>query len=648
LDPWLARVSDAARHPLNRTNDRIKNALLRALEVLPSPLQGLVIELYRRRFVHLYDALRRIIGSGAYRRWVKLYDTISREDRLAILADIEGFADRPPISVVTPVFNTPERHLRAALDSVLDQIYSDWELCIADDASTAPHVQRILAEYAARDLRVRVVSRLVNGGISAASNSALEIATGRFVALLDHDDVLPAHALYLVAREIVRYPDVDLIYSDEDKLDGRNRRYDPHFKSDWNPDLFLSQNMISHLGVYRTSLVREIGGFRSKFDSSQDYDLALRVAEKTCPERIRHIPHVLYHWRATAGSAARSPQQKPDAPTTARNAVADHLRRSGATGDVTFAGGGLFQEVRYLPHREPSVTIIIPTRDRSDFLSRCVFGILEATDYCNLEVLIVDNLSSKPETQQFFREVSADPRVRVLRYEQPFNFSLINNWAVERASGAILLFLNNDTEVINRDWLRHLAANACRPEVGAVGAKLLYPNGRVQHAGIILGMGGVAGHFHLRRGREDPGYFSRARLQQNLSAVTAACLAVRRQVFAEVGGFDGTNLPVAFNDVDLCLRLRERGYLIVWTPLAQLYHHETASRASDLLGDRHREFVREREYMRARWGRILDHDPYFNPNLALDNPTIGLAFPPNISYPWRSGENVAGGARPLL
>jgi GT2 family glycosyltransferase len=533
-----------------------------------------------------------------------------------------------------PVFNTPERYLREALASVVDQLYPHWELCVADDASTAPHVAAVLVEYAARDARIKIVARAANGGISAATNSAVDIATGEFIGLLDHDDVLPQHALYMVAREIARDAKLDLVYSDEDKISRWGRRYDPHFKSDWNPDLFLTQNMISHLGVYRTSLVRKVGGLRAEFDGSQDYDLALRIVEQTQPQRIRHIPRVLYHWRAAAGSAARSAGAKPYAVEAARRAVRDHLRRRGVRAAVELADGSPFLQVCYSLDVEPSVSIIVPTKDQRDLLSRCVDGILNRTRYRKLQVLIVDNRSEKPATHAYLGEIAADPRVRVIRYDEPFNFSLVNNWAATQATGEVLLFLNNDTEVIGPDWLRHLVANACRCEVGAVGAKLLYPSGRVQHGGVILGMGGVGGHFHLGCQRHDPGYFSRAVLQQNLSAVTAACIAMRRTVFDEIGGFNG-DLRVAFNDVELCLRIRQRGYLIVWTPLAELYHHESASRGSDLLSARHQEFSQEVEYMRMNWGEVLDRDPYFNPNLSLRDLSISLAFPPAIDKPWR-------------
>jgi GT2 family glycosyltransferase len=614
----------------------VKRVALSAIAQLPEPAQRAVVAWYRRHAGPTYDAIRRMLRPDPYRRWVKLYDTLSATDCEAIAAAIAEFPYRPLISIVVPVFNTPERELRAALDSVFAQLYANWQLCIADDASTAPHVARVLQQYTARDQRVRVVMRPVNGGISAASNSAIELSSGDFIAFLDHDDALPAHALYMVAREIVLHPDVDLIYSDEDKLDRRGRRRDPYFKSDWNPDLFLSQNMISHLGVYRAALVRKVGGLRSEFDGSQDYDLALRILEQTGSERIRHIPHVLYHWRAAPRSTARSPEEKSYAVAAARRAVEDHLRRRGVRAEVTMAPSLLFQLVRYVLDREPMVSIIIPTRDRADLLSRCIAGILTGTDYRNLEILVVDNLSNEAATLAYLDHISREQRVRVLRYDAPFNFALINNWAAGQAEGEILLFLNNDIEVINPTWLQHMAANACRPEVGAVGARLLYPNGRVQHGGVILGIGGVAGHFHFGCRRDEPGYFSRAQLQQNLSAVTAACLAMRHQVFDEVAGFDGANLPIAYNDIDLCLRLRERGYLVVWTPLAELYHHESASRGSDLLPEQQPRFQRETNYMRAQWAEVLDQDPYFNPNLSLRDLAISLSFPPRVTYPWNS------------
>jgi glycosyltransferase involved in cell wall biosynthesis len=613
---------------------RLKNVLRRILHSLPDPAQRVVVDQYQRFAPLAYKALAGALRVSSYGRWVKRYDRLSDSDRNAIVAEIRRWSQPPLISVVMPVYDTPERYLKEALASVVAQLYSNWELCIADDASTARHVKAVLAAYATNDSRIKVVLRPTNGGISEATNSAVDVATGEYIAFLDHDDVLPEHALYMVAYEITRDPELDLIYSDEDKISGHGRRYDPHFKSDWNSDLFLGQNMISHLGVYRTSLVREVGRLRSEFDGSQDYDLALRIVERIEPQRIRHIPHILYHWRAAPGSAARSASEKPHALEAARKAVADHLRRSAIPANVAIVPGSPFLQISYELDCEPLVSVIIPTKDRKDLLSRCVSGVLERTRYENLELLIIDNRSEMSETRAYLAEIAANPRVRVLRYDHPFNFSLINNWAASQAAGEVLLFLNNDTEVIGPDWLRHLVANACRAEVGAVGAKLIYPSGRVQHAGVILGMGGVAGHFHLGCQRHDPGYFGRAALQQNLSAVTAACVAIRRSVFDEIDGFNG-NLRVALNDVDFCLRIRQRGYLIVWTPLAELYHHERASRGSDLVSARHREFSQEVAYMRAKWGWTLDHDPYFSPNLSLRHASTTLAFPPAIAKPWR-------------
>lgn len=613
---------------------RLKNVLVKGLALLPDQLQRLAVGLYLRHFHAILRMPACFLEFDSYRRWINRYDSLTAQDHKQIHADIENFRRHPLISVVVCVFNPPERYLRATLDSVIGQLYQNWELWLVDHASTAAHVLRVLAEYAQRDPRIKMVACPTDGGVSAACNNATEIATGEFLAFLGQLDVLSTHALYLVAREIDQHPTVDLVYSDEDNITARGRRYDPHFKSDWNPDLFLSQNMISQLGVFRAELVGKVGKLRPEFDGSQDYDLALRVIDATSAERIRHIPFVLYHRRAALASNACHLGERSSA-VRARDAVRDHLRRRRIDAEVVSTPGLSFRAVQYQLDSELSVSIIIPTKDRSDLLSRCVRGILEETTYRNLEVIIIDNHSEEEATHAYLRQIARNQRVRILQYNLPFNFSLINNWGAEQSRGDILLFLNNDTESIEAGWLRHMVANARRPEVGAVGAKLLYPNGRVQHGGVILGMTGIAGHLHRSRPADDPGYFGRAVLQQNLSAVTAACIAMRRDVFFEVGGFDGANLPVAFNDVDLCLRLRERGYLIVWTPLARLIHHETASRKLDLMPCRYREFLRENDYMRLRWGHILDRDPYFSPNLSRHDLSPRLAFPPAVRAPWR-------------
>jgi GT2 family glycosyltransferase len=571
-----------------------------------------------------------------YDTWVGLYDTLTAADREAIADDVARMTSRPLISIIMPVYNTPEPYLRRALDTVLDQLYPNWELCIADDASKLPHVAEVLAEYAARDTRVKVVRREHNGHISAASNTALEIAKGEFIALMDHDDELPAHALYLAAREIVCYPDVDVIYSDEDKIDENGRRYDPYFKSDWNPDLFHGQNMVSHLGVFRRTLLTAVHGFRVGYEGSQDYDLVLRAVEKTNGARIRHIPHILYHWRVFSSSSSFSTVALPTATDAARRALQDHFDRVGLAATVGPAPGAeWYSRITYpLPDPAPMVSLLVPTRDKVELLRQCVEGLLGETDYPNLEVLVLDNNSQEAETLAYFAELEGRARVRVLSYDGPFNFSAVNNFGVRHARGEILGLINNDIKVIEPGWLSEMVRHAIRSEVGAVGAKLYYADDTIQHAGVVTGINGVANHIHKHLPREHPGYFGRLRLVQNMTCVTAACLLMRRSVYDEVGGLDEANLAVAFNDIDLCLRVREKGYLVVWTPFAELYHLESASRGSDMAPDKIARFTREIRHMHDRWGTTLTNDPYYNPNLTLDDVNFALAFPPRTEKPW--------------
>ena len=574
--------------------------------------------------------------SADYKSWVRMYDTLTPEDATAIKADIARLPARPRFSVVMPVYNTPETYLREALDSVLAQFYPDWELCIADDASTAPHVQKVLAEYKARDSRIKVVRRETNGHISAASNSALDLATGDFVALMDHDDRLPPHALYIVAAELAQHPDTDILYSDEDKIDADGERYDPHFKSDFNLDLLHGQNMVNHLGVFRRSLIEQAGRFRLGFEGSQDYDLTLRAVEATEPARIRHIPAILYHWRVFPDSAAFSTVDLPRATAAAHKALTEHFQRRGVAATVeTSPSTARFTRIRYaLPAKLPRVSLIVPTRDKVDLLKGCVDGLLHRTDYPDLEILIVDNNSEEAATFAYFDTLKDEPRVRVLTYKAPFNYSSINNFAAAEATGELLGLINNDIEVMEPGWLAEMVSHALRPEVGAVGAKLYYADGTIQHAGVVTGICGVAGHVHKGLTRDAYGYFSRAQLTQDLSCVTAACLILRKEIFDEVGGLNSEKLAVAFNDVDFCLRIREKGHLVVWTPFAELYHLESASRGPDTAPDKVKRFMGEVAYMQERWGDSLLADPYYNPNLTLDAENFGLAFPPRTVKPW--------------
>ncbi len=592
-----------------------------------------------------FPALRARLVSDQYTQnyteWVEKYDTLGDEDFAGMKRRIASFAHLPRFSVIMPTYNTPEDVLLAAIESVRSQVYENWELCIADDASSAPHVKKLLTDQAAKDSRIKIILRETNGHIGAASNSALEAATGEFVAFLDHDDALRPHALYMVAEELNAHPQSDVLYSDEDKLTSVGMRFNPHFKSDWNPALLLSQNYVCHLLVIRKTLVDSVGRFRDGYDGAQDWDLILRATDATTEDRIRHIPHVLYHWRVIEGSTAQSTAYKPYVLEAQRKAVSDHLARRG----IADAEVSILEHISHLkvvlpvPAPEPLVSIIIPTRNQKELLAQCVESILGDTTYRAFEIIIVDNGSDDPGTLAYFSDVTARTNVRVLHDDQPFNFSRINNNAARHANGELLAFLNNDLKVIEPGWLRELVSYAVLPEVGGVGARLLYPNNLLQHGGIILGIGGVAGHNHKGRPKHDPGYFNRAILPQNLSAVTAACLLMRRGIFEELGGFEEEELSVAFNDVDLCLRVRQKGYKIVYTPYAELYHYESASRGLENTPDKFMRFEGEVENMKRRWEKVLKNDPYYNPNLTLISEDFAYAFPPRAPRPWKEGRN---------
>ncbi|WP_254215928.1 glycosyltransferase family 2 protein [Burkholderia multivorans] len=569
----------------------------------------------------------------AYARWIAQYDTIDDAKRATLRTAVAGFARRPLISIVVPTYNSDIALLHEMIESVRAQIYPQWELCIADDASTIEAVRTTLADYASRDARIKVVLRDRNGHIAEASNSALACASGEYVALLDHDDILPEHALYMVVKAINEHPGARLFYSDEDKLTPDGRRIAPYFKSDWNPELFLTQNLFSHLGVYETALVREVGGFRKGFEGSQDHDLALRCIEKAGHSAVHHIPHILYHWRVVPGSTAASGAEKPYALTAGIRAVEEHLQRIGVEATVSQAASdiGLIR-VRYaMPAPAPLVSIVIPTRDGVELLRQCVESIFTRSTYPNFEIIIVDNGSVKPETLAYFDSLNTRPNVRVLRDDRPFNFSALNNAAVSQSHGEYICLLNNDIEVITPEWLEEMVSLAARPGNGAIGACLWYPNDTLQHGGVMLGLGGVAGHIHARLPRGAFGYFGRAVSTQNLSVVTAACLLIRRSIYDEVHGLD-EELAVAFNDVDFCIRVRNAGYRNVWTPYAELYHHESATRGSDLSPEKARRFAREIRFMEQRWGAALFNDPAYNPNLTLDasKHAFALADEPRI------------------
>ena len=580
------------------------------------------------------------IATG-YPKWRERFDAF---DAVALRRDLRNMRRQPLISVLLPVYNPDVRLLAAAIESIQRQVYKCWELCIADDASTDPALRPFLEEKAREDDRIKLTFREKNGHISACSNSALELATGEWCALLDQDDLFAEKALGFVALEIEQHPDVGLIYSDEDKLEMDGTRSNPFLKTDWNPELFLGQNYINHLGVYRTELLREIGGFREGFEGSQDYDLALRCVERLSRAQIRHIPRILYHWRAVAGSLAAVVDAKPYAKEAARRAIADHLKRRGIAARVEACPESpeSHRVVYELPAAPPTVSIVIPMRDRVSLLEQCIASIRKATDYPSMEFVIVDNGSTEPATLKFLRKIEREIGARVVREDGAFNFSRLINRGAAAATGEVLAFLNNDIEAKETGWLREMVSHVVRAEVGAVGARLWYPNGMLQHGGVILGLGGVAGHAFPRVPRGHPGYFNRAWLQQNCSAVTGACLLVRRKVFEEAGGFDETNLAISFNDVDFCLRLMAGGLLNVWTPYANLIHHESASRGHQPTPDDQARFVLEATFMQRRWGGDLLHDPFYNPNLSLNLPGFDLAVPPRLSDAGKRKNYLAG------
>jgi len=565
-----------------------------------------------------------------YTDWIRRYDTLRKDNRTAIREQILRMNKQPLISIVMPTFNTKIEWLREAIDSVRGQLYENWELCIADDASTDDELREFLETVSKDDERIKVTFRLKNGHISKASNSALDLCTGDWVALLDHDDALAEHALYCVAEVINNNPDVQLIYSDEDKIRENGERWEPYFKCDWNRDLFYSQNMISHLGVYRKKIIAEIGGFRAGFEGSQDYDLALRYIEKIDEKAIYHIPRVLYHWRMHAESTARQTDAKPYALIAGEKALQEHLDRTGISAKVERLIFGY--RVHYkLPANPPLVSLIVPTRNAMHLLSTCIESILEITTYKNFEIIIVDNGSDDPKIIQYFETLRQMDDIRIIRDDQPFNYSRINNLAVTEARGEIVGFINNDIEVISPEWLDELVSICLQPGVGAVGAKLLYPDDTLQHAGVVLGIGGVGNHAFKHQPAAYNGYFSRATLISSYSALTAACLVISKEVFLQVGGFDAENLAVAFSDVDLCLRVIEAGHRNVWTPYSLLYHHESATRGEDDTKEKQVRFAAEVGYMKSRWGDLLNDDPAYSPNLTLAAEDFSLAWPPRLT-----------------
>ena len=568
---------------------------------------------------------------GSYEDWISKYDALQTADLTRIREQIESYERKPRFSILMPV-SAATPYLRTAIESVRAQLYPFWQLIIVADKSLADEARRL----AGRDRQIEVRARSEDEEIADALNTALVSAEGEFVLTLGSEDSLAPTALYFMALTLNLHPEARLLYSDEDRLDAAGLRADPHFKSDWNWELLLGQNFVAQLTVIRADLARA-HGYRTGLDAARDYDLLLRCAESAEPEQIHHVSRVLYHRRAVRSS-----------PEEEVSAVRQHLERLRIQAEVSLVESG--EEVRrvsyHLPAEPPSVSIIIPTRDRVDLLRPCVQSILEKTAYRAFEIIVIDNGSRESAVLDYLAVIAHDPRVRVLPRDEEFNYSRLTNHGVQKSEAEFVLLMNNDVSVIEPGWLDEMVGQAIQPGVGAVGARLLYPDNRVQQAGVILGAGvhGVAEVAHRGIARSAAGHFSRALLAQEVSAVGAACMLVKRALYLQVGGFDEEHLKVAFNDIDFCLKLRTRGARIIYTPWAELYHHEHASRGTEYTEANEQRFIGEIHFMKEKWGDTLTKDPFYNPNLSLERDFYTLAFPPRVTQPW---EQTPGSLSPV-
>lgn len=526
------------------------------------------------------------------------------------------FEYSPLISVAVPAYRTPEKFLVQMMESLLAQTYGNWELCIANGSPEDSAMKKVLEEYTKKDSRIRVSELTENKGIAGNTNAALEMAQGEFVGLLDHDDLLAPNALYEIALALGKDRALDAVYTDEDKVTTElDEHFQPHLKPDFNLDLLRSNNYICHFFVVRRSIVQKVGGFRQEFDGAQDHDFIFRCIETA--EKVGHIPEILYHWRTHKASTADNPASKMYAFDAGKRAIEAHLKRTGTEGIVSHTPDLGFFRVKYPVQGQPLVSVIIPNKDEKETLKACIDSIREKTEYPNYEIIIVENNSTTDEIFQYYKELSQDPRIRLLRWKKEFNYSAINNYGVRHANGEYLLFLNNDVTVITPGWIKELLGVCQRPEVGAAGVKLIYPDNTIQHAGCVIGLGGIAGHMFVDMPANRTGYLHKASILQDMSAVTAACMMMKRTAFEEAGGFT-EKLSVAFNDVDLCLKVRKNHKLIVYDPYVQLYHMESKTRGAEDNKEKVRRFQEEIEYMRCQWIDILKKgDPYYNKNLSL-------------------------------
>jgi O-antigen biosynthesis protein len=588
------------------------------------------------RFEQPDTSKKRNSDTKNYEEWIALFDAHDEEQLKIIKAEVSMMKKPPLISVLMPVYNPHPDFLNEAISSVCNQIYPHWELCIADDCSTDPKVKALIQQWALKDKRIRYIFRKENGHISAASNSALEIATGNYIALLDHDDLIHPLALYWNAREIINHPECALIYSDEDKIDGSGLRSGPYFKSDFNYDLLLCHNMISHLGIYKSALMKQIGGFREGFEGSQDYDLALRAIEHIRPEQIRHIPRVLYHWRIHEMSTAMSIDAKPYALAAAAKAVREHLERQQINAIVTEAPDvPIFQRIIYtIPDPPPSVDILVHHHGDIVRTGHCINTILHTTTYTNYSLTIIDHGSKDDDALSSLQQLNGKRRINIIRHNVPGGYSKFSNRAAKASSADYLCLFNSNIEVVAPEWLMEMVGHAMQKGVGAVGAKLLCASNTLLHGGMIMGIGYVAGYAHKHLNNGEPGYIGRGCLQQSFSALAGGCILVNRKTYRKVGGLNKKELEQELCEIDFCLKLAAKGLRNVWTPYAVLRRYQSPSRnrAVRLPNlEKEKQKMREISYMQRTWKEFIQHDPAYNPNLSITSEDFSYACPPRIN-----------------
>lgn len=599
-------------------------------------LDGIKDLLKKNKYTHIVCRGIKYCKNNGIKRTLKKFKNLNKYDEYIqknILSEEEidkqintKFSKNIKFSIVVPLYNTPEKFLTEMIDSCIGQTYDNWELCLAD-GSDKDHklVGEIVRKYASKDKRIKYKVLSENKGISENTNECIKMSTGDYIALFDHDDILHPSVLYEYMKVICE-EDADFIYCDEDKFeDDITKAFNPYFKPDFAIDNLRVNNYICHFTVFNKNLLKEVGLFRKEFDGSQDHDMILRLTEKA--KNIVHVPKILYHWRVSSSSVASDPYAKPYTIKAGINAVKEHLERCNLKAEVESSEvHPNIYRIRYDIEGNPLVSILIPNKDHIDDLSRCIDSILEKSTYRNFEIIVIENNSTEQETFDYYKKLEEHDNIKVVTYKTngKFNYSAINNFGVKYASGEHLLFLNNDIEIISENWLEEMLMYSQRNDIGAVGAKLYYPNDTIQHAGVILGLGGVAGHSHKYFQRTDLGYFAKCVMVQNYSAVTAACLMMKSEIFKEINGFD-ESFEVAFNDVDLCMRIRKAGYLIVWTPYAELYHYESISRGYEDTPEKQARFNGEIRRFKERWQKELDKgDPYYNINLTIEREDFSL------------------------